>query len=144
MKPLFYNLAPEISCCDVPKLDGLAASFLLNSNDYNELYECLIELLTYDRVQIDDETTTFKHTVFSYVSTIVWRLIGFLPPSVQFLQRFNDLPAEKIDEKLLICFLRVGLRLSDASFANWVKVETAAKNLRKFYENGDNFFRMDF
>lgn len=127
MKPLFYNIAPDVSCCDVPKLDGLAANFILNSNDYNELYECLLELLTFYRVQVDDETITFKQTVFSYTNNVVWRIVGFLPPSVNIVKTLNDIKPEKVDEKQLLFLLRVGTRLNEQSFSNWIKV--GAKNI---------------
>lgn len=132
IKPFFYNLAPNVSVQEVPKLDGLAATFIQNSFDYNDLYECCCELTSLcDYVRPSDAfNAAFQRAALRYYCTLTWRILKLLPPSVGFLQDvaarkpidFSEQASSAELSKWRVFILSNGIRLSEASFAGWVKV----------------------
>ena len=100
--PRFYNLfavndVPSIQ--EIPKLDGLACSFLLGTSDqiaYGQIYESLIKLLQIIH-QADlcaKDTDNLEHvSATQYCFIIVWRVLQSLPPSVEFLEGLLSPPA---------------------------------------------------
>ena len=104
--PRFYNLfavndVPSIQ--EIPKLDGLACSFLLGTSDmltYGQIYDSLIKLLQIIH-QADlhreggsgsaDNVEAVSATQYCFI--VVWRVLQSLPPSVEFLEGLVSPPA---------------------------------------------------
>ena len=89
--PVFYLLTQNCTstAMDVPKLDGLAVSFLLTapeSLDYPGLYESLV-----DRIDIikDGRQDKMGANTF-YTFSILWRLVQSLPPPAPFLAKLDS------------------------------------------------------
>lgn len=106
--PRFYNLfavtdVPSIQ--EIPKLDGLACSFLLGTTDmlyYGEIYHSLIKLLQVIH-QSDLHSGGSGNEAISatqYCFSIVWRVLQSLPPSVEFLEGLVS-PQATADEAFL-------------------------------------------
>ncbi len=96
--PRYYNLfsvtdVPSVQ--EIPKLDGLACSFLLGTSDslhYGQIYDSLIRVLgvihqaDHWTIDSDSDESIEGLAATQYCFTIVWRLLQSLPPSVEFLE----------------------------------------------------------
>ncbi len=92
----FYNLhnPPELPTVqqEVPKLDGLALSFLLGATEiiyYRQIYDALVTLLQVLhqadlKRECDNPISAMAAT--HYCFAVSWRVLQSLPPSVEFLQ----------------------------------------------------------
>ena len=110
---------------EVPKLDGLALSFILatpDAIDYTSLYSSLIKVLESLLLSRNGKTS---HYSFS----CVWRLLLVLPPSKSVLNMVINVQNEGNDKKeeefsqfgLLLLSLIVSSRASHKSFGTWMK-----------------------
>ena len=92
----FYNLfevpsAAEFSA-EVPKLDGLALSFVLGTSEslkYAQLYQALIDNLN---VAKNTDTDPESLKAVQYCFTITMRTLESLPPSIEFLESLSGAP----------------------------------------------------
>ena len=88
----FYNLF-EVSSefnGDVPKLDGLALSFLLGTSEslkYAQLYQSLIDLLNVAKVEGQTDEEILNSVQYCFMLSL--RLLESLPPSVEFLESLS-------------------------------------------------------
>jgi E3 ubiquitin-protein ligase UBR4 len=138
--PRFYNLYAHsdmlfASANEVPKLDGLAISFILGTADtlhYGQLYEALINSL-----QVVHQTGTRREknqqfenlSATQYCFSVTWRLLQSLPPSIEYLEDLVT-EGEDIDEKeeeesielhALLHKLMLSSRLGQKVFVTWIK-----------------------
>ena len=140
--PRFYNLYALsdmlfASANEVPKLDGLAISFVLGTSDglnYGQFYQALI-----DSLQVVDQTGGKRERMYEmlaalqYCFSLSWRLLQSLPPSIEYLDQFaadddeeeddddatsSDLP---IEHHALLHKLMLASRLSQKVFVSWIK-----------------------
>jgi E3 ubiquitin-protein ligase UBR4 len=152
-RPRYYLLSPlapgaaaaAAHSMDVPKLDGLAVSFLLTSPellDYARLYEALVSSL--DTVYAASGGGRHRRTV-SYSFSVVWRLLHSLPPPAAFLSRLVDaatsasasresplteeeeemspqgVPQEKLGYGVSLHAMVLGTRAANKGFATWMR-----------------------
>jgi E3 ubiquitin-protein ligase UBR4 len=128
-RPRYYLLSPlaaPSSSMEVPKLDGLAVSFLLTSPeilDYAGLYEALMTSLTSINTLI--ETGDTRRRVVHYSFAVIWRLLHSLPPPAPVLAK---LAAEgRRSEPLALGYglslhgVVLGLRSGNKAFATWMR-----------------------
>ena len=126
-KPHYYLLSPTIytTSMEVPKLDGLAVSFLLGSPetlDYAGLYESLVDRI--DIVKSGAGEGLGKGT--NYCFNILWRLLQSLPPPAPFLARLETLagikePDQTLSYGFILHALIIGPRSANKNFSTWVK-----------------------
>ncbi|XP_064650064.1 E3 ubiquitin-protein ligase UBR4-like isoform X3 [Lineus longissimus] len=127
MRPRFYNLSPaEYKNQDIPKIDGLACTFILSnaeSLNYNVLYNALIAMqgAGADLEKIPEgKVSQLDACSIHYHYLICWRLLASLPPSVEYVQSLESSPAVDSDLHLLHT-LKWGARLGNKTFSAWVK-----------------------
>ena len=127
--PKFYNLfdAPKEFSNEVPKLDGLALSFILSTNEslkYVQLYQALIENLSVAKSVKIEKKNGFLSTV-QYCFSLTMRVLQSLPPSVEFLESLPSSPYLNENGDMDTCSLLHSLilshRLNDKHFGIWVK-----------------------
>ncbi|UJR08441.1 hypothetical protein I4U23_012711 [Adineta vaga] len=66
-------------------LDGFALNTLYNNSIYNQFYEHLIDQLDFTKINKEGLSNT---SVKQYYD-LLWRILGYLPPSIQFLENMN-------------------------------------------------------
>ncbi|XP_074655636.1 E3 ubiquitin-protein ligase UBR4-like [Tubulanus polymorphus] len=131
MNPRFYNLAPPdfiYNTQDVPKIDGLACTFILGNPDvlnYNVFYQTIISLLAagskYKPSTVPGEKTSALDTCsVHYYFLVCWRLLNCLPPSVGFMKMLAD-GTVPTDETLILHTLRWAQRVPHKVFSSWIK-----------------------
>ena len=127
--PKFYNLfdTPKEFSNEVPKLDGLALSFILSTNEslkYVQLYQALIENLSVAKSVQIEKKNGFLSTV-QYCFSLTMRVLQSLPPSVEFLESLPSSPYLNENGDMDTCSLLHSLilshRLNDKHFGIWVK-----------------------
>ena len=126
-KPRFFLLSPTsyTTSMEVPKLDGLAVSFLLTSPetlDYPGLYEALVDRI--DIVKSGDGESLGKAS--NYCFNVLWRLLQSLPPPAPFLARLETLagikePDQTLSYGIILHALIIGPRTSSKNFSTWIK-----------------------
>ncbi|ELU10961.1 hypothetical protein CAPTEDRAFT_154354 [Capitella teleta] len=123
--PRFYNLGPaDYTNQDTPKIDGLACSFLQSNPDmldYNAFYDGCISFLSFgSRVDKTKDFSFLDACCMQYHLLVCWRLLGSLPPSIQFLQ---DIESEDhpMDDSHILHSLRWLPRLNHKAFKGWAK-----------------------
>ena len=158
--PKYFNLfsPPEIASTgqEVPKLDGLACSFVLGTPDslnYDNLYQALIDLLQVVESYADTkaEKNRAMEAMFAtqYCFELTWRMVQSLPPSVAFLECLSD------DKEMHICSMLHSLilcpRLGNKVFGAWIKdalvkqgqTTARAESLLKSVDSDVNNFASD-
>ena len=127
--PKFYNLfdMPKEFSNEVPKLDGLALSFILSTNEslkYVQLYQALIENLSVAKSVQLEKKNEFLSAV-QYCFSLTMRVLQSLPPSVEFLESLPSSPYLNENGDMDTCSLLHSLvlchRLNDKNFSIWVK-----------------------
>ena len=125
----FYNLfeVPTEFNPEVPKLDGLALSFILGTTEslkYAQLYQALIENLDLAK-NVNPGKDPMHLASIQYCFALTIRTLELLPPSIEFLDSLSGAPylnengeadMSSILHSLIICH-----RLNDKSYAGWVK-----------------------
>ena len=121
----YYLLYPppsySLHSLEVPKLDGLAVSFLLSTPDildYPSFYSALIELV---EPVLLSRTGKAAH----YCFLLVWRLLQSLPPPASVLLAMLEMAKSEGSTTLgygqtLHCLL-LSPRAANKAFANWMK-----------------------
>ncbi|VDP08017.1 unnamed protein product [Soboliphyme baturini] len=121
--PCFYYLCqPPSLLCGVPKIDGLAASFIQNSFSYRHLYSCFMELM-YSCFQIDryENSDSLQRCCRYFNGTMLWRLLGIFPPSAAFLRKFLTSGPSDMTFSEVLMVVRIGMRLFDPAFTAWIR-----------------------
>jgi E3 ubiquitin-protein ligase UBR4 len=130
--PRFYNLfeAPQSTefSQEVPKLDGLALSFILGTSEslkYAQLYQALIDNLSIVQVpMIEDKKIAYLASI-QYCFTLTMRTLQSLPPSVEFVESLSGAPYLNENGEADTCSLLHSLilchRMNDKQFATWMK-----------------------
>ena len=125
----FYNLfeIPAEFNPEVPKLDGLALSFILGTSEslkYAQLYQALIDNLDIAK-SVDNDKKPMHMASIQYCFALTLRTLELLPPSIEFLESLAGAPylnengeadMSSILHSLIICH-----RLNDKQYAGWVK-----------------------
>ena len=125
----FYNLfeVPVEFNPEVPKLDGLALSFILGTTEslkYAQLYQALIDNLDMAKC-VDTNQKPMHLASIQYCFALTLRTLELLPPSVEFLESLAGAPylnengeadMSSILHSLIICH-----RLNDKQYSGWVK-----------------------
>lgn len=128
IRPRFY-LLNNIECNnqDLPKLDGLACSFLLAPSDsfkYSTLYSAILNILhvvhqcEFHSVQKDKRDYSALCAV-QYCFSAAWRLVQCLPPSVDVMENLSTLRIEA-DQAALLHALLWGPRSANKVYNAWI------------------------
>ena len=120
---------------EVPKLDGLAVSFLLTSPeslDYASLYEALVSSLDSVYAPCDSSPHPRGCRGVSYSFAVVWRLLHSLPPPAPFLVKLammaaadrgpdDDSDQPPLSYGLSLHALILGQRAANKAFSTWIR-----------------------
>ena len=122
---LLSNL--ETNSQDLPKLDGLACSFLLAPSDtfrYSNLYESILNILhvihqcEFHSMHKDKRDYSALCAV-QYCFSAAWSLVQCLPPSVSVMENLST-PAIEADQAALLHLLLWGPRAAHKVYNAWV------------------------
>ena len=104
IRPRFYLLSnAESNNQDLPKLDGLACSFLLapsESFQYSRLYSAIVDMLhvihqcEFHSVDARDKRDYSALCAMQYCFSAAWRLVLSLPPSIAVMDNLSTLQLE--------------------------------------------------
>ncbi len=120
LRHAFYNLhnAPDLPSAphEVPKLDGLALSFLLGASDvvcYRQIYGSLVSLLQVLHqadLNRDCDEPLPAMSATQYCFSVAWRVLQSLPPSLEFLETLLQTESNSVEKPL--CTMLHGVLLA--------------------------------
>ena len=129
IRPRFYLLSSiESNNQDLPKLDGLACSFLLAPSDsfkYSTLYDSILNILhvvhqcEFHSVHKDKRDYSALCAV-QYCFAVAWRLVQCLPPSVGVMENLSTSTGIEADQAALLHALLWGPRSAHKVYNAWI------------------------
>ena len=106
-------------------LDSFALKTLYNSSIYNRFYDYLIKQLDFTRINKEDLTNTAIKQYYD----LLWRILGYLPPSNEFLEQMNTYT----DTTHLLHLFRLEKRiLQDKHITEFLAKEISFKDIQWF------------
>ncbi|XP_044852020.1 E3 ubiquitin-protein ligase UBR4 isoform X3 [Mauremys mutica] len=127
-QPRFYCiLSPEASEDDLNRLDNMVCEVLFSRTmKYDELYAALTSLLAagsqFDtlRRKENKNVTALEACALQYYFLILWRILGILPPSKNYLNQLA-MNTPEMSECDILHTLRWSSRLRISSYVSWIK-----------------------
>ncbi|CAK9290710.1 unnamed protein product [Gordionus sp. m RMFG-2023] len=127
-----------------PKLDSLAAKFLVTALDYNAFYCSFVKLLDigahYDIIYKEGNDTKQSFLFYKiacdleYMMTLLWRVLGNLPPSKEMIAKIANMPHETSK------FKQSQSILTEQDDKNDILVSYYEKSDNLEYEGGKGYF----
>ncbi|KAM6434914.1 E3 ubiquitin-protein ligase UBR4 isoform 2-T2 [Liasis olivaceus] len=127
-QPRFYCiLSPEASEDDLNRLDSTVCEVLFSkAMKYDELYSALASLLAagsqFDTLRRKEtkNVTALEACVLQYYFLILWRILGILPPSKNYMNQLA-MNSPEMRECDILHTLRWSSRLHIPSYVSWIK-----------------------
>ncbi|XP_066493904.1 E3 ubiquitin-protein ligase UBR4 [Tiliqua scincoides] len=127
-QPRFYCiLSPEASEDDLNRLDSTVCEVLFSkAMKYDDVYSALISLLAagsqFDtlRRKENKNVTALEACALQYYFLIVWRILGILPPSKNYMNQLA-MNSPEMSECDILHTLRWSSRLRISSYVAWIK-----------------------